>query len=268
MAILSSLLGPSGSRGPDEDPLSQRSLICCQSMTVGDLCRPVFTECRPGKSMALGGQEVVLTPHCADFIATWSRAAWTSWRGPHALALGWGGSWNCIGSPGCSGSCPCSFLTWVQYPGDLCILREVKHLCKLYFLKKKQGGDRGLTIASSWGRDEPWAWSLRKGQFGSCPWRRWEGTLSRERLTGGCEEGWERPEGGAGLFWWCFQPGAGRARWECRSRPSVSMATEFWPGAGEGGNIPLSYTGCYGRGWGTKITERDSQRPPRAHGAE
>ena len=120
-------------QGPRWRPSEPAITDLLQSMTVGDPCRPVLTECRPGKSMALGGQEAVLTPHCANFFATCSRAAWTNWRGPHALALGWGESWNCIGSPGCSGSCPCSFLTWVQYPGDLCILREVKHLCKLYF---------------------------------------------------------------------------------------------------------------------------------------
>ena len=38
-----------------------------------------------------------------------------------------------------------------------------------------------------------------------------------------------------------------------------------WAGGSE---HPSIYTGCYGRGWVTKITERDSQRPPRAHGAE
>ena len=33
-------------------------------------------------------------------------------------------------------------------------------------------------------------------------------------------------------------------------------------------SIPLSCTGCYVRDWGTKITERDSQRPPRAQRAK
>ena len=57
-------------------------------MPVGDPCRLVLSECWPEKRMALGGLEAVLTPHRAGFIAARSRAAWTGWRGPRALALG------------------------------------------------------------------------------------------------------------------------------------------------------------------------------------